>query len=303
MRTVVVTGANGFIGQHCLESLIKQNARVHAVSRSEKRESTLPGVIWHKCDLLSEDPYTLLQSIKATHLLHLAWCTEHGAYWTSPLNESWLEASIQLVKSFHRAGGKRFVTAGTCAEYKWLGECQEGVTPEEPSSPYGKSKKLFTEFLDSYRSQSGLSTGVGRVFHLYGPNEGSKRLMPIIINALLTGKKAPCSAGTQLRDYMYVKDVAGALVAFLFSEVTGVVNISTGLPVSIRDILGTIERLVGASGLIQYGVIPRGDSDPDLLYGSAERLNKEVGFTARYTLEEGLTESIQFIKSSLELNK
>ena len=99
MKRVLLTGANGYIGRSVQDVLLAQNFDVHATSRRPCQGTS--EITWHTVDLLdTESSARLLESIAATHLIHLAWITEPGAYWQSTDNARWQDASIELLKNF-----------------------------------------------------------------------------------------------------------------------------------------------------------------------------------------------------------
>ena len=91
-------------------------------------------------------------------LLHLAWATEHGAFWTSPDNVRWLEASLALLRAFVAGGGARAVVAGTCAEYSWSTEADvlAEEAPLEPATLYGASKAALLGAGGTFLEQEGV---------------------------------------------------------------------------------------------------------------------------------------------------
>lgn len=297
MKRILVTGASGFIGRHCLPPLAAAGHEVHAVSRREPPGSP-PGVRWHRADLL--DPVQtgeLIERVRPTHLLHLAWFVEHGRYRTAPENFRWVAGSIRLVEEFARRGGRRVVAAGTCAEYdRRYGYCSESVTPLRPATPYGVCKHALRLMLESLAGVTGLSAAWGRVFFLFGPGERAERLVPSVVRSLLRGEQAACSHGNQVRDFLYVKDVAQAFVALLDSDVAGPVNIASGRPLAIRDLVGAIAARLDGHRLIRLGCLPVRDDDPPLLVADVRRLRDEVGWTPKYGLARGLDETIHWWK-------
>lgn len=170
MKKLLITGANGFIGSHVVPLAVKSGFETHCVSRKPPATSEA-GTRWHRADCLNNAQVAaVLEEIRPTHLLHLAWTTEHGVYWHSPENFRWLEAGLSLLRKFRETGGVRAVIAGTCAEYDWdCGFLSEGATPLRPSTPYGVCKKCLQEAFTSYCAETGLSGAWGRLFFLYGP--------------------------------------------------------------------------------------------------------------------------------------
>lgn len=300
MTTVLVTGASGFIGRRALPALVARGFDVHAVGAS--RTVAVDGVRWHTCDLL--EPHarrTLVDGVRATHLLHLAWYAEPGAFWTSLRNVAWSSATLELVRDFREAGGERVAVAGTCAEYDWThGWCSEGITPEKPGTLYGASKDGTRRILAAYAELSGLSMAWGRIFHLHGPDEDPRRLVRSVATALLRGEEARTSAGDQVRDFSHVEDVAAGLVALLASKAQGSVNVASGEPVRLRRIVEMIGESTGSTALLRMGALPARADEPPLLVADVRRLRSEVGFTPRYTLDEGIAATVAAIRNDLE---
>lgn len=294
MKRILVTGASGFIGRHTLPELLARGYEVHAVARKPVPE--LLGVRWHPADLLDAETHVpLLQRIRPSHLLHLAWYAEYGKFWTSPENTRWRMASEALAEAFSAVGGQRMVSAGSCAEYDWsIGHCYEDERSVGPATPYGRAKDKFRRFLDQFGLQAGLSWAWGRIFLLYGPHEHPLRLVASVIRSLQRSQPALCSAGSQLRDFMHVADVGGAYAALLDSGVTGPVNVASGQAVSIADLVTRIGGLMGRPELIQLGALPMRPDDPPRLTADVSRLRNEVGWHPLRDLDAGLRDTIEW---------
>ncbi|MDD5428968.1 MAG: NAD(P)-dependent oxidoreductase [Candidatus Omnitrophica bacterium] len=303
MKKVLITGASGFIGRNCLPALKKMGYEIHAAGPDILGEYKNT-VTWHAADLLdAAQTEKLLSGMKATHLLHFAWYAQPKKYWTSDENFKWLEASKRLVEVFYANGGRRAVAAGTCAEYDWSrGVCSEGSTPLLPATVYGKCKHAFQEALAEFSKENSLSSAWGRIFFLYGPHEHPGRLISSVILSLLQGKPASCSHGNQVRDFMYVKDVGSAFAALLESDVRGPVNIASGRPMALKDIISRIGEKIGAPELIRLGQIQAPKDEPQLLTADVTRLNKEVGWTPQYDIDSGLDETIEWWKENLAVS-
>ncbi len=205
MNRVLMTGASGFIGRHCLQPLMDRGYEVHAVS-STHVPIDLAGPIWHQANLLDPQQVKELMSVvRPTHLLHLAWYAVPGKYWTSLENFKWVQASLTLLQAFTHFEGQRVVTAGTCAEYEWAGHlCSEYTTRLMPATVYGTCKGSLQAMQSAFAQQTGVRSAWGRIFLLYGPYEPPQRLVSSVIRSLLRDEPALCSHGLQIRDFHHL---------------------------------------------------------------------------------------------------
>jgi nucleoside-diphosphate-sugar epimerase len=297
VSTVLVTGATGFVGRHALHVLLRSGHDVHAVARTPP--SGADEVTWHAADLLEPGAAErVVAAARPSHLLHLAWYAEHGRYWTAPENVQWVEATLALFRAFAGGDGERAVLAGTSAEYDWShGFCSEHVTPRRPATLYGVAKDAAHRVVRAAAEQAGVELAWGRVFFLYGPHEHPERLVSSVARALLAGRPAPVSSGVQVRDFMHVADVASGFVALLESDVAGPVNVASGDPVRIRDVVTAIGELAGRPDLPRLGELSDRPGDPPLLVADVRRLRDEVGFAPRHSLTEGLRATLDWWRS------
>jgi nucleoside-diphosphate-sugar epimerase len=297
MKRVLLTGATGFIGRHCVPALVARGYEVHTVSPNAAGEDVDRGH-HHQADLLKHaEVSALLAEVQPTHLLHCAWYAVPGTYWSAPENFRWVEASLHLWQTFAACGGRRALGVGTCAEYDWrYGYCSEQLTPLNPATTYGVCKHALQLMLDALSRQTGLSAAWGRLFFLYGPAEHHERLVASVIRSLLREEPARCSHGRQVRDFLHVQDAAEALVALLDSEVVGTVNIASGVPVTLRQLVQIIGEKLQRPQLVQLGALPAPKHEPPLLLADVARLRDEVCWSPRYDLASGIAETISWWK-------
>ena len=290
-----MTGASGFIGTHCLEPLKARGFEVHAVARQRPKDA-VAGVSWYEADLKDRaEQRGVLEKVKPSHLLHLAWFVVPGELIGSAENYSWVASSMDLVQGFAEFGGKRVTVCGSGYEYDWsYGYCSETLTPTEPDTTYGACKHALDVMTRSFAASAGLSVAWGRVFFLYGPHEHPKRLVSSVIRSLLAEQPAKSSHGRQVRDYMHVEDVANGLVAVLDSEVTGPLNVSSGQATTIREIVLGIGRLMGRENLLEIGAIPARANDAPLVIGDNTRITSSTDWRQKYDLEAGLAHTIEW---------
>lgn len=292
MTRLLVTGATGFLGAPTVR-LARAHAEVHAAGRA-LREPLPPGVRFHRCDLLAPGAAdALVAAVRPTHLIHLAWLVTPGGVWTSPDNHRWAGASRRLLLAFARHGGARAVLAGTCAEYDWsaAGVCREADTPARPHTTYGRCKLGLARWAAAFGRARGVSVAWARLFFLYGPDEHPARLVPSVARALLAGVPAPCTAGTQERDFLHADDAAAALVALARGDLVGPVNVGSGEAVAVREVVAAVAAACGRPDLIRFGARPLPALDPPRLVADVRRL-RELGWRPRVGLADGLAGTV-----------
>jgi nucleoside-diphosphate-sugar epimerase len=299
-RKVLVTGATGCVGRHALPLLVERGWDVHAVA-SKQDAPDVNGVTWHRANLLNRTAMeAVVRDADATHLLHLAWFVAPGKWAAAPENFDWVTASLALVRAFRQAGGTRVVTAGSCLEYDWsYGYCSETRTPCTPQTIYGTCKHALQLMTTALASDEATTSAWARVFFLYGPHEHPDRLVASVIRSLLAGEPARTSHGNQVRDYLYAGDVADAFVSLLESPVTGPINIASGRPIRLLDIVTRIGQLMGRPDLIRLGAIPAAPTDTPLVVADTTRLTSALGWQPRTDLDEGLRQTIAWWQTTI----
>jgi nucleoside-diphosphate-sugar epimerase len=295
MTRVLVTGARGFVGRHLTPLLVAGGWDVHAVT------SATPGasddVTWHRADLLDANQRErLIETTGATALVHLAWCAKPPGYWTDPANLQWLAATVELARHFQTTGGLRSIIAGTCAEYEWSAQaCAERSTPLKGQTLYGTAKAACGTVLDAFGAKTGLSVAWARLFFLFGPHDHAMRLVPSLVRDLSAGRPATCRAGNHARDFLHVNAAARALMALLESDVTGPVNIGSGVAVRVEQVARRIAHVLDAGALLSIEPGPPRDA---LVLADTTRLREEVGWQPPTDIMADLDATIRWWQSA-----
>lgn len=289
---VLVTGATGFVGRHTLARLQALGCDVHVISRRSMGDQD--GARYHACDLHDHPGVArLVETIRPEYLLHLAWDVTPGEYVTSLDNLRWVQSTLALARAFVECGGRRMVGAGTAAEYDWRKEvCDEATTPLEPGSLYAGSKLALWHVLDRLSAQVGLGFAWGRVFFMFGPHEAPERLVPRMVQAALLQRRLMLRHPAQVRDYLHVADVGAAFVALLASDVQGAVNLASGEGTELSALARLVAEVSGADVRLNPGA-PVHDPYP-VVVADVARLRNEVGFLPRFSLRDGLSDTIDW---------
>jgi nucleoside-diphosphate-sugar epimerase len=300
LSRILVTGASGFIGWHCLKPLLDRGYEVHAIARGGASGS-MPGPVWHQADLLEPGAGAeLVDRVRPSHLLHLAWYVTPGKVASSPVNYQWVTRSMELLQAFADASGHRAVLCGSAFEYDWTdGVCSESATALRPTTVYGAAKAASFLLAESIARESNLSVAWMRPFFLYGPREHPNRLVASVITSILRGEPARTSHGRQRRDYLHVQDVADAMVAAVASDIAGPVNVGGGSAVAIADLVSRAAEIIGRPDLLQIGALEARANDVPLVVADAERVMGELGWAPRFDLDSGLRDTVAWFRDAM----
>ncbi len=288
MKKVFLTGGTGLIGTQTIPFLQKAGFEIYALTLDEnKSENGIKYVKGNLFDKIQID--NLLSEIRPEYMLHYAWLST--GLFNDNSNFDFLTSSIDLLKSFAKYGGKRVVMAGTYAEYGYHNETLKETMPAEPINIYSQCKDFVHQIAKAYCQNNNISFGWGRIFSAFGKEKDPRRLTSDVINHLKNNQEVVIRSGSLVRDYIYTKDIAAAFVKFLESDVNGVVNICTGKDTSIHDYVMKIAQIMEKENLVVFN--EQKSPQQVRVVGDPTRLNKEVGFTPKYSIKQALKEILE----------
>lgn len=299
---LLVVGGNGFIGRHIVSHAMKLDWEVTSLSLSFKAEVNFPGVHYISADI--NDIESLKNSFGNTSFDYVVNCggyIEHASFFKGGRNvfATHFGGVLNLVEIVNRDDLRMFVNIGSSDEYGDNEAPQIEIQREAPISPYSLGKVAATHFLQMlYRTESFPATTL-RLFLVYGPGQDNRRFLPQIIKGCLENKSFPTSKGEQLRDFCFIQDLVDAIfLAFSNSAARGeVINIASGEPVSIRQMIETVKNLIGR-GEPHFGEIAYRSGENMALYSNISKAKNLLGWEPRTTLENGLNKTIQWYKDN-----
>jgi len=294
---VLLTGAGGFIGPHVVAQLLANHHEVIATARTE----AALGRIGSDRQRLSKVPLdlgdfertrTFLETARPEAIIHLAWYADPVDYLVSHQNLASLSVTNKLVEAALASGCRKLVVAGTCVEYAVQDRPLSEQDPAQPRSLYAACKHAAWMVAQAMAASSGAELAWARIFHLHGPGEDERRLLPWVARELRAGRAVSLTDGTQVRDHLHVADVAAGLVALLSPGASGIYNVCSGEPVTLRHVLETVGEILGRRDLLQFGARPHRPGEIMFLAGTSARL-RALGWSPRFGLRDGLVDALR----------
>jgi dTDP-6-deoxy-L-talose 4-dehydrogenase (NAD+) len=268
---ILLTGVTGFVGRQVLRSLSERGCRVRAIMRESKQDQiarTAAVEIITSADIFVESVGRWADFCRGVDtVIHVAWYAEPGHYLQSPKNQECIEGTLRLAQGALQAKVRRFVGIGTCFEYDLSAGHLSVETPLKPSTPYAQAKVDVFLALSKSLPEKGIEFVWCRLFYLFGEGEDSRRLLPYLRANLQAGKPVDLSSGTQIRDYLDVREAGRMIAEVALGSDQGPVNICSGKPITIREIAESVADEFGRRDLLRFGSRAENPLDPPCVLG------------------------------------
>jgi NAD dependent epimerase/dehydratase len=315
-KTVLVTGAGGFIASHLVEALVQQGASVRAFVRYNSRGdpgllSLLPAETLKRLEIVAGDLRDLpaiksaMQGTQIVFHLGALIAIPYSYIHPAEVVESNVLGTLNVLLAGRELGVERVVHTSSSevygtARYVPIDENH----PLHGQSPYSASKIAADKIVESFHLSFDLPAVTLRPFNTYGPRQSARAVIPTIITQALTGEVVRLGNLEARRDLTYVSDtVAGFLLAGQVPGVEGkTINLGTGREVSILELANAIIQLSGRSAQIEIEherLRPR-KSEVDRLLSDNRLAQQVLGWQPKVELEEGLRRTIDWIADNLE---
>lgn len=316
MKKALVTGADGFIGSHLVETLLEKGYEVRAFVCYNSFGSwgwldTLPKEKLNHIEIFAgdiRDPNGVREAMKgADQVFHLAALIAIPFSYHSP--DSYVDTNIKgtlnVLQAARGLNTEKVMVTSTSEVY---GTAQyvpiDEKHPFQGQSPYSASKIGADRLAESFYRSFELPVAIVRPFNTYGPRQSARAVIPAIISQLLAGKEEiRLGSLSPTRDFNYVKDTAAGFLAIAESPHTvgQEINIATGQEISIGKLAETIIRQVNPQARIicdEQRLRPE-KSEVNRLLGSNARLKELTNWQQRYTFEQGIAETIAWMRENM----
>ncbi|MCI8966507.1 MAG: SDR family NAD(P)-dependent oxidoreductase [Lachnospiraceae bacterium] len=317
---VLVTGADGFIGSHLVEELVKKGYEVRAFVYYNSFNTwgwldTLPGSIMEHVEIFQgdiRDPNGVRVAMQeAEAVFHLAALIAIPFSYHSPDTyvDTNIKGTLNVLQAARELGTRRVLITSTSEVY---GTAQyvpiDEKHPFQGQSPYSATKIGADRLAESFYRSFNLPVTIVRPFNTYGPRQSARAVIPTVITQLLAGKtEIKLGSLTPTRDFNYVKDTANGFISIFESDQTigEEINIATQKEISIGTLAEELIRQINPDAQIicdEQRLRPE-KSEVNRLLGCNAKIRELTKWQPMYTLEQGLAETIAFLRNNMEKYK
>ncbi len=304
-KTVLITGATGFIGSHLTRRMLAEGARVAVLARSTSNLRLLNDIAnrlqFHYADVGERDAIAqVLEAVKPEIVFHLAAIGMSQPFVSTDIAlRTNVQGTLNLLEAVRQVGTQRFVHSSTAYEY---GEQDNAPNhPGEgfdPINVYSASKAAAWAFVRMYARAFGAPAVTLRLHYVYGPGQPPTTLIPSAICAALEGRDLPMTPGQQKRDFVYVDDIVeGYVRAATTPQIDGKsIDLGTGHSLEIRRVVTQLFDMVGSSGRPQPGALSYRPGEIMNQVANTLAARELLDWQATTPLEEGLKATIDWYK-------
>ena len=301
---ITVTGGAGFIGSHLVDRLIEDGHTVQVIDNlyTGNKEFVHSKAQFVELDIRDPKLYSVLEEFRPDYIFHEAAQTEVSTSMSDPMLDCDINLMglINLLNAAVKLDVKKFLMPSSAAVY---GNLDTLPLNEEmignPSSFYGLTKLTTEHYLRIYHETFGLLYICYRYSNVFGPrqgNGGEGGVISIFAKAIVQGSPIIIYGdGKQTRDFIYVDDVVEANILGMQHQVTGIYNVSTGISSSVNLLVDEFRNISGKDIEVVYDKPRLGDIRDSVL--ATDKSEKELLFTAKYNLHDGLIKTYEYFKT------
>lgn len=295
----MVTGGSGFLGRNFISELLKKKKfKIYSLSQKKiKKKFQKKNIKYIFCELQNKSKLKKKLNFRFDFVVNFAGHINHNE--VKKTFETHHLGLKNLVEILVDKKIDKFIQIGSSVEYGFSKSPQKEenkIDVNKIKSVYGRSKLMSTNYLIRTYRQKNFPVLILRPYLIYGPGQSLDRLIPITIINCLKNNSFSCSAGNQVRNFMYVKDFLKILYKLIFSKTNGeVFNVGSSKNHRVKFIISKIRNIINR-GIPKYGQIKLRKDEPLNLYPNLTKLKKFIKLKNETSIEEGLKKTIHYYK-------
>jgi nucleoside-diphosphate-sugar epimerase len=298
---ILVTGAGGFIGAAIVAEALRAGYEVVGTIRPSGNNWRLAnlqsGLHLVRLDLRDTSRVNaMMLEYRPCIVVHAAWSGVGNSNRSDRLQiTDNIETSCRLLEAAAAHGASKFIGLGSQGEYgPFDRKISENDLPH-PTSLYGASKLAVHYLTRQLAAQAGISYAWVRIFSTYGPGDNSHWLIPTLINQILDGHRPQTTLGTQFWDYLFIDDIAAAIISIAAgSTADGVFNLGSGQPIQIRSVVEKVRDLTAPELKLVFGEMPYRSDQLWHMEADINRLRTMTKWRPKVSIDDGLAATVQW---------
>lgn len=306
-KTIIITGATGFVGANLAHRLLRDGHDVHLLVRENytpwRIESIRSEMHLHEVDLGNMEMLTIaVRRIQPDWIFHLA---AYGAYSSQTdlhkMVQTNVVGTVNLFEACLKVGFEAFINTGSSSEYGFKDHAPSEKEWLEPNSHYAVTKASATLFCRYTAQFKNVHLVTLRLYSVYGPYEEPMRLIPTLILHGLRGELPPLVNPNVVHDFIYIDDVIEAYV--LAASVSGqepgaIYNVGTGVQTAMGEVVKTARQVLEIDVEPNWGSMPNRHWDTHVWLADNKKIREELGWYPKYNFEQGFRLMLNWFHSN-----
>ncbi len=296
---IIVAGGSGFIGANLISDLISNGNKVISISKSKnklKRKVKNAQYIFHDLEQPIKEKFSE-DFADVDYIINCSGYIDHSDFRDYGIEVFYehFNSLISLTNLAIDLRVKTFVHLGSSDEYGDNKSPIKESVRESPISPYSLAKLSSTFYLQQCFKQGILNTVILRPFLIFGEMQSKNRFLPYLINNCIKDNEFKVTKGEQIRDYLYIKDFNQALIKTLNNEKAygEIINIASGIPLSIKDVISEVNKIIGKGRPI-YGGVDYRENESMELYADINKAKLILDWEPKYDFKKTLQKVISW---------
>lgn len=293
-KNILIVGGTGFLGYHLCLFFKKKKWNVFSLSKHlPKKSRKIKNIKYLYGDISKISKINFLKKKNINYVINCGGYVDHISNIGNFNNH--FKGTKNLYKIFSKKKINTFIQIGSATEYGLSSSPHTENITGKPKDVYGLNKLRATNFFKNLNSFFPFI--IIRPYQIYGPNQDNNRIIPFIINSCLENKKFPCSAGNQLRDFLYIDDFLSAIFKSIDNKKCygQILNIGYGQPVKIKKLIKKINKKIKL-GYPDYGKVLLRRYEQKKIFPSIKKASMYLNWFPKVGIDKGLNKTIKYYK-------